>query len=633
MGTQKPNILVRAKKRKALEHLNAGRLDDAWTLYRSVCELDRLDVDAHLACAVTSGRRHDHVAAEAYCRRAIALDSQLPAAHFNLGIALRAQGKLAEAQRSFARATQLKPAYGEALEALAHAHIALYDWQSAARVLEESVTLWPSKAELRSDLGTVYQAMGRFTDAISAFKEALDLNPNLTLALNGLGGAFLGAGDLAQAEQCYRKCLALSEGDLRAWSNLLLLLNYLPDRNPADVLQEHVAWGRMAQSNVSMVPLGAHDDLRRLKVGYVSSDFREHSAASFFEPLVAHHDHQRFEIYCYSDLPRPDETTRRIMRNADQWRDIHALSDLDVARQVVDDGIDILIDLGGHTGNTRLRVFAYKPAPLQLTYLGYPNTTGLSTIDGRVTDLTADPMGADANYSEPLLRLPGCFLTYLADPGAPPVASSPALENGYVTFGSFNNFSKVNGDVLGLWAEVLRSVPSSRLLLKCPAMTDHAVRERVMDTLQRLGIHADRVDLLGHTATRGEHLETYAQVDIALDTFPYNGTTTTCEALWMGVPVVSLAGHVHAGRVGASLLAAVGRPEWVATTPASLIALAKHLASDIAMLAGTRRSLREQMTRSALCDAKRFAGSFEALLQEEWRKRVASGMPVELSVS
>ena len=310
------------------------------------------------------------------------------------------------------------------------------------------------------------------------------------------------------------------------------------------------------------------------------------------------------------------------MGDVEVWRDIAEMSDAETARLIREDRIDILIDLAGHTGNNRLGIFAAKPAPVQMTYLGYPNTTGLRTIDYRITDGVADPAGEEVYYSEELLRLDGCFLCYQPPADAPEVAPLPALTSGHVTFGSFNNFSKINPGVLQLWSGVLKQVPGSRLLLKCPALTDATVRENVGAALQALGIGAERVDLLGHTRTRQEHLALYARVDIALDTFPYNGTTTTCEALWMGVPVLSLVGKHHAGRVGASLLSAADLTDWLADTPESFVATAQARAADLGGLGQLRGVLRGKLADSTLSDAAGFVCHLEESLRQIWLERM-----------
>ena len=618
MGEQ--NVLLRSKKKKALASFRAGLHQEAWGLYQALCEADQLDADARLMCGLIAGLRGDNTAAEDYCRQALMLDPKLAVAHFNLGIALRSQNKFAEACQSFKRATELLAGYGEAMDALAHAYISLYDWPAAAQTLNEIISIWPHKAEMHSNLGAVYQAMGRVQDAIAAYETALKINPRLGVALNSLGSTYLVQSDFEQAERCYRQCLAATPDDLQARSNLLLLLNYLPDVNAVTRFEEHLEWGKIAQARIPRLEsLSRGDDSRRrIRVGYLSPDFREHSVASFIEPVLTQHDRSHFKVYCYSNLPLPDETTQRIKDIVDVWRDIHKLSDAETAYLIRDDRIDILIDLSGHTGNNRLAVFAAKPAHIQMTYLGYPNTTGLSTIDYRITDEIADPVGEEAYYTEVLQRLDGCFLCYQPDQNTPDVAPLPALTNGYVTFGSFNNFSKINPHVLQLWSEVLLHVPHSRLLLKCPALTDAAVRARVSEALQAHGIGAERVELLGHTPTRQEHLALYAKVDIALDTFPYNGTTTTCEALWMGVPILSLVGEHHAGRVGASLLTAAGLTNWLADTPESFVAIAQTMASDLIELGRLRGSLRTKVATSPLCDAEGFVRRLEFALDRVW---------------
>lgn len=618
MGKQ--NILLRSKKKKALASFRAGLHEEAWSLYQEICRTDRLDADARLMCGLIAGLRGDNAAAEDYCQQTLVLNPKLAVAHFNLGIALRNQNKYREACQAFERATELLAGYGEAMEALAHAYISLYDWPAAARTLNEIISVWPHKAEMHSNLGAAYQAMGRVQDAIAAYEAALTINPRLGVALNSLSSTYFVQSDFEQAERCYRQCLAARPGDLKARSNLLLLLNYLSDIDAVTRFEEHLEWGKIAQARIPRLESlsRGNDPQRRLRVGYLSPDFREHSVASFIEPVLTHHDRSHFEVYCYSSLPLPDETTQRIKTNVDVWRDIHKLSDAETVYLIREDRIDILIDLSGHTGNNRLAVFAAKPAHIQMTYLGYPNTTGLATIDYRITDEIADPVGEEAYYTEALLRLDGCFLCYQPDQNTPDVAPLSALTNGYVTFGSFNNFSKINPAVLQLWSGVLLHVPHSRLLLKCPALTDATVRARVSGALQTLGIDAERVELLGHTPTRQEHLALYAKLDIALDTFPYNGTTTTCEALWMGVPVLSLVGKHHAGRVGASLLNAAGLTDWLADTPESFVVMAQAMACDLIKLGRLRGSLRAKLADSSLCDAEGFVRRLEVAMRRVW---------------
>lgn len=618
---QKKNILLRNKYKKAQASLESGRYEEAWVLSQELCRADRLDPQPRLMCGVIAGLRGDNETAEAYCRQALALDPALATAHFNLGVALRSQKRFTEACQSFKRATELQKNYREGMVALAHAYISLYDWSNAAQVLTRILSIWPNDAPLQVNLGTVYQAMGRLREAVAAYEAASKLNPRLGGVLSSLGSAYLGLGDFERAEICLRRSLAADPADLRARSNLLMLLNYRPDVPADTVFAEHLEYGRIIGNAVPAMdpPEVAPDPLKRLRVGYLSADFREHSVAAYIEPILSRHDHVHFEIFCYSYLPTPDATTERLKSFADVWRDIDALSDAEVVQRVRDDKIDILIDLAGHTGHNRLAVFAARPTPLQMTYLGYPNTTGLRTIDYRITDGVTDPVGEEAFHSEKLLRLEGCFLCYQPDPAAPEVASLPAPGHGYVTFGSFNNYSKINRPVLQLWADVLGRVSGSRLLLKCPALTDAHARERIAEDMLALGIAAERLELLGHTPTREAHLALYGRIDIALDTFPYNGTTTTCEALWMGVPVVTLAGQRHAGRVGASLLNAAGHPEWIADSPVAYAETAAGLAADLDRLQAIRAGLRQQLLASRLCDAESFTRGIESAYRSMWR--------------
>jgi predicted O-linked N-acetylglucosamine transferase (SPINDLY family) len=294
------------------------------------------------------------------------------------------------------------------------------------------------------------------------------------------------------------------------------------------------------------------------------------------------------------------------------------MTDDQLFAKVQADEIDILVDLNGHTSGNRLTVFAMKPAPVQVSYLGYPNTTGLNTMDYRLTSRVADPEQSQACCTEQLCRLEKTFLCYRAPSAAPELSPSPALESGIVTFGSFNNLAKINLDVIELWAEILLSMPATRLLIKNPSLTDESTQERYLQHFTERGIEANRIDLLGFARTTAEHLATYGRIDIALDTFPYNGTTTTCEALWMGVPVVTLAGRGHRARVGASILTALNRAEWIADSPEALVSIVQSLVGDIPRLASLRAGLRDEMGASSLCDAKSLVREIESVYSRIW---------------
>jgi predicted O-linked N-acetylglucosamine transferase (SPINDLY family) len=359
--------------------------------------------------------------------------------------------------------------------------------------------------------------------------------------------------------------------------------------------------------------------MRRLRIGYVSPDFRRHSVSYFIEPILEAHDRSQFEVFCYADELHSDEVTRRLRGLADHWRNIASLDDEQLAQRVREDGIDILIDLAGHTEHNRLLAFARRPAPVQMTYLGYPNTTAMPAIQYRITDAVCDPQGSAKRWHvEELLRVPGCFLCYRMPADMPEVHPLPAGESGPITFGSFNNFLKVSDSALIFWERMMKEVAGSRLMLKFRSLSDRGTRERVLARLERHGIAPERVELLGYEMDFWQHLELYRRMDIALDPFPYNGTTTTCEALAMGVPVVCLAGEVHAARVGASLMHAVGLDELVARTLGEYVRIATGLASDRARLRAMRSGLRARLAASALTDAVGTTRRIEALYRSAW---------------
>ncbi len=312
--------------------------------------------------------------------------------------------------------------------------------------------------------------------------------------------------------------------------------------------------------------------------------------------------------------------TRELQRITDGWCSTVGKTDLEIARTIRADAIDVLVDLAGHTGSNRLRVFGCRPAPVQVTYLGYPDTTGLRSMDYRLTDAWADPPGGESYHTEELVRLPGGFLCYSPAPGSPPVSEPPFLASGDITFGSFNNLAKLSPELLETWAAILKEVPGSRLLLKSKGFLGPGVRERYRRMLAVHGVDPARLELIPWSLTLEHHLMAYSRVDIALDTFPYNGATTSCEALWMGVPVITLRGQSHAGRVGTSLLQSLGMPELIAGNGAQYVTLATGLVRDRERLAGLRRGLRKRMAGSALCDARRLCREVEAAFRAMWRR-------------
>jgi len=554
-------------------------------------------------------------------------------------------GAVAAARTSLA----LRPADPELLGILGAALLKTGANAEAAEALEASLRLSPGSAQTLFNCGLAFENTGRGDKAMELYQQSLALNPSYVGPRNNLAGLLLKLGEMSLAKRVceeglalapgslelrrtfadvlnsmglvaeaiseYRKVASLCDGFTAALSDSLLCLLYQDGVSSREVYERHLEWADRYEKPVkgSQPPRTRREPGRPLRVGYLSGDFRRHSVAFFIEPVLACHDKSKIESFCYSDVASPDSVTERFKELACEWRDIAALSDEAVASLVRADRIDILFDLAGHTGR-RLRVFAMKPAPVQATWIGYPSTTGLSTMDFRVSDAESDPPGSEAFHSERLLRLPGPFLVFSPSAEAPEPAPAPCLKNGYVAFGSFNAVQKIGPACVALWANVLKSVPGSKLLLKNKAMRDAGARSRLSAAFAREGVDESRLVLAPFESSFAGHMELYSQVDIALDSYPYHGTTTTCEALWMGVPTVSLLGDSHRSRVALSLLKAVGLQSLAASSPAAFVAVAKGLSSDFAVLASFRASLRGAMAASPLCDAKAFTRGFEDAL-------------------
>jgi predicted O-linked N-acetylglucosamine transferase (SPINDLY family) len=495
----------------------------------------------------------------------------------------------------------------------------------AISVLERLVALHPGSAKGQRDLGAAYLRIDRLDDAHNCLIKALEIRPRFGDAYASLGDVYHLQGKVEEAIACYRRALSLKPGAAKIHSNLLLTLNYHRKLDSKTIFAEHLRWAEQHARPLETT-LRPHDNPinpdRQLRLGYVSPDFRRHSVNFFAEPILARHDKNAFHITCYSDVARPDGETERIAALCGQWRDIREMSDEQVAAMVREDKIDILIDLAGHTGGNRLGVFARKPAPVQISYLGYPNTTGMRVMDFRITDAAADPPGQTEQFhSEQLVRLPN-FLCYHPPADAPEPAPPPIAKNGFVTFGCFNILAKVTPEAISLWAKIMTVLPNSRLVMKdrIGSFASPARRRHVQDIFAYHRIAPDRVELLDKDPEFAGHLRSYERVDIMLDPYPYNGTTTTCESLWMGVPVVTLAGNRHAARVGVSVLTAAGLPEFIAPSLEMYARTAVVLARDPARLAVLRQTLRAKLRSSALLDGRRLTLSLEQRFRLMWQR-------------
>ena len=600
-----------------------GRFEDAIASYRCALQSRPGFAEAwgNLGIALQNqGRPDDAIAAY---RRAIESRPDYAEAHNNLGNALQRQRQMDAAIAAYRRAIECKTDYAEAHSNLGLALADRGHFAEGFIALRHALLLKPDLVEAHNNLGMALAEQGRLDEALAAYRRALEFNPDLVEAHNNLANALKDHGELAAAIAAYRHALRLKPDHPEAHGNLLLALHYPPGCDPGETLAEHRRWAEIHALPLAkgIAPHGNdRDPERRLRIGYVSPDFREHSVAFFLEGLLAAHDGGQVEIFCYADLRSEDAVSARFEKLSGHWRRIAGRTDEQVAELIRQDRIDILIDLSGHTARNRLLVFARKPAPVQVTYLGYCDTTGLSAMDYRLTDALADPPGTTEHlHTEQLIRLPDGAWCFRPHDQSPAVEPPPVLRSGHITFGCFNVRPKITDEMLILWARLLSQVPGSRLLLKNTGFTEPSIQQRMRNLLAKAGIAPERLELAARVPTQRRHLEHYAQVDIALDTFPYHGTTTTCEALWMGVPVITLAGHTHASRVGVSLLTHAGLPELIASSADEYVHIATRLAADIERLGTLRSSLRERLAVSRLLDAPRFARNVEHAYRQMWR--------------
>jgi protein O-GlcNAc transferase len=569
----------------ALGHHRAGQLAQAEQLYQQILQMDPRHADALHLLGLIVFNAGDAAAAENFLRRAVAATPSEAEFRNTLGVVCQSLGKLRDAANCFQAAVKRQPNYAEAM----------------------------------SNLGALLSEEGRLTESAQWARRASVTKPGYAEPLNNLGNTLVKQGLVDEALAAYRGAVSASPKRWEAWSNLLLAAHYLPNASPGELFAMHARVGKDMVENAAATFAehgNSRDPARRLRIGYLSPDLRLHSVCYFTLPMLQHHDRSALEVFCYADAARPDEMTARAKSLADEWRSINGLPDDALAQMIRDDRIDVLVDLSGHTLRNRLTVFARKAAPVQVTYLGYPDTTGLPTMDYRLTDSFADPPGeADARAIEKLVRIDPCGWCYSPAPSAPEIT---ARKPGPITFGTFNALAKVNSQVIETWAGILRAVPGSRLMIKTAAMSEVSTRERLARALAAHGIEKSRLLLTGHRADPREHLSMYAQIDVALDPFPYNGTTTTCEALWMGVPVVTLAGRAHAGRVGSSLLNAIGLSDLVAQDLEQYGHLAAGLAGDPDRLQRLRADLRDRMRRSPLMDGVGFSRALESAYRRMW---------------
>ncbi len=601
--------------------LQSGRPGDAVSALRKAA---RADPDsAPILNVLGSALRRDNrldAAAEAL-GRAVTVDPGFADAHYNLANVFKDLGRLDEAGAHYGQAISLDPGFADAHFNLAQVLRWLGQAEPAADHYEQALTLEPGKADIHNGLGVVLVDMARTEAAEAQFRKALALDPGLAEAHTNLAGVVAQQGRVAEAFELLKRALELDPGLVGAHSNLIYCQHDMPGYSGTALLAEAREWDRRhgRPFTAKAEPHGNDPDPdRRLRIGYVSADFRTHPVGHFFAPVIANHDGDGFETFCYSGVGRADALTEQIKDSTANWRDIVGADDDSVADLIRGDRIDILVDLAGHTDGNRLLVFARKPAPVQVTGGGTFGTSGLDAMDYMISDEASTPDGSEGEYSETVVRLAtGCWC-YRPPVYAPPVAPLPASERNFVTFGCFNGLAKVGTDVVALWARILETVPTARLVMRTTALGDEAARAHFETLFAAEGIGSERLTL-GGGAPHEEFLGAYADIDIALDSFPFSGGLTTLEALWMGVPVITAPGDRFCSRHAASHLTNVGLSEFIAGSPAAYVEAAAGLANDRPRLEALRASLRQRVAASPACDGGTYARNLETVYRDIWQ--------------
>jgi protein O-GlcNAc transferase len=573
-----------------LDRHQAGRLAEAEVWYRRVLAAQPDHPDALHLLGVVAHQVGRHDLAVELIRQAIQQNAQNPGYFFNLGNAFYGQGKLDAAVAAYAQAIRIKPDYAEA----------------------------------HYNLGVALKDQGKLDEVVAACRQAISIKPDFAEAHSNLGVALYEQGKLAEAEACYRRALALKPDYFEAHSNLLFNLSYRWEMSNADLLMQAQQFASCFQAHHEQRTFrNTPDSGRRLRVGYVSADLRSHPVGYFLARVLPAHDPAPIEVFCYSNSTKADDLTARLRRAASHWRSIVGVADGEAGALIRQDGIDILVDLSGHTGGNRLPLFARRPAPVQVTWLGYFGTTGLSSIDYVLADRVVVPEGEEVYFSEKVWRLPGSYLCF-----APPeidlaVGPLPGA-TGPVTFGCFNNRAKITAKTIELWARVLRGCSGARLFLKAKGLDDASLRGELVEQFAAKGVVPERLVTEGFSP-RGDYLGAYNRVDVALDPVPYGGGTTTAEALWMGVPVVTFHGQRWVGRLSESILSRVGLNELVTDSDDRYVEVASRLAADLPALAQLRGRLRPRLLASPLCDGPTFARQLETAYRAMWRRWCATG--------
>jgi len=536
-------------------------------------------------------------------------------------IRLHQNGYLQEAEDIYTKILQKSPDNPDALHLMGVIFCQTDKNDMAVQYIKRAINFAP-EAHYFNSLGLAYLRQGKTSEAKRHFEESLRQCPDADDVYNNLGQLFQSRGEIKNAIECFKSALKLNHTNIRYYSNLLLCLNYSIDIDKKTIFNECCNWEKLLDTNLTKYSNYKDESKNKqnFKIGYVSSDFCIHPVGFFIEAVLANHSN-KFTTICYSGVTIPDKRTEKIKKLCNHWFDISQMNDFEIAKLIYEHGIDILVDLTGHFAQNYLMVFAQKPAPVQAHYLGYPNTTGLSQIDYRITDKFADSSDSQAYFSEELIFMPGSFLCYTPPDEKCEILDLPALKNGYITFGSFNNISKINDYVIDVYSEILKAVPDSKLIIKSKSFADLSTVNIFKDLFKKHQISENRIDFLGFDSNISNHLDQYNSIDISLDTFPYNGTTTTCESLWMGVPTITMAGDIHASRVGVSILNSAGLVDFIAASKKHYVDIAVNLSNNLDFLQKLRKALRNIVNTSALTNGKNFIKNLEDAYMLMWNKK------------
>lgn len=631
-----------------------GRLEEAEASYRGTLEIKPDYAEAHSYLGNTLKEMGRSEEARACHGRALALRPNYAEAYSNLGNTLRDLGQLIQADASYRRALMIRPDYAEAYGNLGVALMGLSRLEEAEAKCKRALEIRPDYAEAYSNLGAILKDLarlgeaeascrraleikpdfimahanlgvtlndlGRLDEAEGSYRRALEIKPDYAEAFSNLGNSLKDLGRLDEAEASYRRALHLKSNYAAAHSNLIFALDLMVGGDTASLQAERKRWAETHAAHfLQDYPYpNSPDPERRLRVGYVSADFQAHSAAYVFGAPLVKFDRSSFDVVAYSNSSTEDSFTRIFQHSATSWRDIAGLSDDAAADMIRQDKIDILVDLSGHSAGNRLLVFARKPAPIQITAWGYIGGTGLTAIDVFFADPVIVPPEERRYYAEQVRYLPNVVSAFFPH-SFPSVNTLPALSARGITFGSFNRFAKVSPQAYQTWAQVLLSVPNSRMVLKATTLEEMRTRARVLEHFTKAGVAPDRITLLGRSP-RGEHLAAFSQIDISLDPFPHGGGVTALEGLMMGVPVVTLRWGTLPGRVSASILTTLGLTDWIAESPQHYVEIARQKAHDLAPLAELRHQLRTRLMSSVIGDANTYARAVENEYRQLWRE-------------